>query len=638
MAAQTVDRTVLIPALHNIATRLRIDSVRSTTAAGSGHPTSCCSAADIVAAIFFAEMRFDPNDPQRPDNDRFVMSKGHAAPLLYSAWAEAGAFDRAKLLTLREISSDLEGHPTPRLPFVDVATGSLGQGICVSVGLALNARRIHSDCRTYVLIGDGESAEGSVWEAADVAVHYGLDNLCAITDVNALGQSQPTQWQHDMGQFERRWRAFGWEPIVVDGHDLGALLDAFDRARATKGRPTMLLARTIKGKGIPVVEGKGGWHGKPLKKDEADRAIADLVSQFVKVPQPIDPVALIRKPASMKDRAAPASGGGNDGSEERARVPAPSYGAGASVATREAYGAALVKLGQADSRVVALDGDVENSTYSEKFAEAFPDRFYETYIAEQAMVGTAMGLASRGALAFPSTFACFLTRAYDFIRMACISGLNVKFAGSHAGVSIGEDGPSQMGLEDLAMMRAQPNMTVVYPCDAVSTERLLAAIAYHPGPAYMRTTRPKTPVIYSASEPFEIGGSKVLRHGPNDAVTIVAAGITVYEALEAFDTLKSAGIAVRVIDAYSVQPIDSKTLREAASATGGRVMTVEDHYASGGLGDAVAEALGERGTALRRLAVREVPRSGKAEELLDRYGISANHIVAAVKELVGGSS
>ncbi len=621
------DRSVSIPALHNIATRLRIDSVRATTQAGSGHPSSCCSAAEIVAAIFFAEMRFDPRQPQRPDNDRFVLSKGHAAPILYAAWAEAGLFDRAELLTLREISSNLEGHPTPRLPFVDVATGSLGQGACVAVGLALNARRIRSDYRTYFLIGDGESAEGSVWEGADVASHYGLDNLCGVTDVNALGQSQPTQWQHDMEQYASRWRAFGWEAIVVDGHDLPALLDAFEKAKQTKGRPTMLLARTIKGKGISFIEGKGGWHGKPLKKgEEADRAIKELESQFVKLPQPIDAPSLIAKPAGQPPAETPRQG----------QVPAPSYGPGDAVATREAYGAALVKLGLADDRIVALDADVENSTYSEKFSKQFPERFYETYIAEQAMLGVAMGLASRGAIPFPSTFACFLSRAYDFIRMACISGLNVKLAGSHAGISIGEDGPSQMGLEDIAMMRAQPNMTVVYPSDGVSTERLMEAIAYRHGPAYIRTTRPKTEVLYSATEPFEIGGSKVLRKSERDAVTVVAAGITVYEALKAYEELKAAGLLLRVIDAYSVQPIDARTLREAAHATRGLVVTVEDHYAAGGLGDAVAEALADDGFVVRRLAVREIPRSGKPEQLLDRYGISSSHIVAAVKTMVAG--
>ena len=623
-----VDRTVLIPALHNIATRLRIDSVRPTTEAGSGHPSSCCSAAEIVAAIFFAEMRFDPREPRRPDNDRFVLSKGHAAPILYAAWAEAGAFDRAKLLTLREISSDLEGHPTPRLPFVDVATGSLGQGICVAVGLALNARRIGSDYRTYVLIGDGESAEGSVWEAAEVASHYGLDNLCAVTDVNALGQSQPTRWQHDMEQYARRWRAFGWEAIVVNGHDLNALLDGLAKARETKGRPTMLLARTIKGKGISFIEGRNGWHGRPLKKgEEADRAIKELESQFVKLPQPVDSVSLIAKPAPLVPAPEPTV----------PQIPEPSYAPGEAVATREAYGTALVKLGQADQRVVALDADVENSTYSEKFSKAFPNRFYETYIAEQAMLGAAMGLASRGAIAFPSTFACFLSRACDFIRMACISDLDVKLAGSHAGVSIGEDGPSQMGLEDLAMMRAEPNMTVVYPCDGVSTERLVVAMAYHPGPAYIRTTRPKTPVIYPASERFEIGGSKVLRQSGEDLVTVVAAGITVYEALKAYDRLKTDGVLLRVIDAYSVQPIDARTLRQAARATGGRVIAVEDHYVNGGLGDAVAEALAGDGCVVRRLAVREIPRSGTPQELLDRYAISARHIAAAVKTMVAGA-
>ncbi len=621
-----LDRTVLIPALHNIATQLRIDSVRSTTQAGSGHPSSCCSAADIMAALFFAEMRFDPNDPRRADNDRFVLSKGHAAPLLYSAWAEAGAIDRAKLLTLRELSSDLEGHPTPRLPFVDVATGSLGQGICVAVGLALNARRAGSAYRTYVMIGDGESAEGSVWEAGDVASHYGLDNLCGITDVNALGQSQATQWQHDMDQFARRWAAFGWEPIVVDGHDVSALLDAFARARQTKGRPAMVLARTIKGKGISFIEGRNGWHGRPLKKgEEAERAIKELESQFVQLPKPIDAPSLVQKPAGAPPQAK-ASG--------RPKVAAPEYKLGDAVATREAFGTALVKLGQADTRVVALDGDVENSTYSEKFAKAFPDRFYETYIAEQAMIGAAMGLASQGAIPFPSTFACFLSRAADFIRMACISGLDVKLCGSHAGISIGEDGPSQMGLEDLALMRAEPDMTVVYPCDAVSTERLVEEIAYRRGPAYIRTTRPKTPVIYPSAESFEIGGSKVLRQSGQDVVTVVAAGITVYEALKAYGELKAAGIALRVIDAYSVQPVDVQTLREAARATGGRVIAVEDHYVGGGLGDAVAEALAGGGHVVRRLAVREIPRSGKPEELLDRYGISARHIVAAVKEIV----
>jgi transketolase len=620
----------LLATLHNVATRLRIDSVRSTTEAASGHPSSCCSAAEIVAALFFAEMRFDPAAPRRPDADRFVLSKGHAAPILYAAWAEAGAFDRSRLLELRTIGSDLEGHPTPRLPFVDVATGSLGQGICAGIGIALNARRINSSYRTYVLLGDGESAEGSVWEAANVAAHYRLDNLCAITDVNALGQSGPTMWRHDLEAYARRWRAFGWEAIEVDGHDLQALLDAFARARATSGRPTMILARTIKGKGISFMEGRDGWHGVPLKKgDEVQRALAELEAQVVPVPAGQDDGArLVRRlPAPPPPPEAPAV----------APLAPPAYKMGEQVATREAYGNALVRLGSADPRVVVLDADVKNSTYSLKFEKAFPDRFFQHFIAEQAMLGMAMGLASRGALAFPSTFACFLARAYDFIRMNAISGLNVKIAGSHAGLSIGEDGPSQMGLEDLAMMRAEPNYTVFYPCDAVSTERLVELMARHPGPAYLRTTRPKTPVIYASDETFAVGGSKVLRRSDGDRATIVAAGITVFEALEAFDELGRRGIPVRVIDAYSIQPIDAATLREAAAATGGRIVTVEDHYASGGLGDAVAEALAGTGATVRRLAVADIPRSGKAGELMDRFGISARHIVDAVSSLVAAA-
>jgi transketolase len=621
-----MDRATLLPALKNIATRLRIDSIRSTSEAASGHPTSCCSAADLVAALFFAEMRFDPKDPKHPGADRFVLSKGHAAPLLYAAWAEAEAFDRSELLKLRLISSDLEGHPTPRLPFVDVATGSLGQGICASVGIALNARRIRSDYRTYCLLGDGESAEGSVWEAADVASMDGLDNLCGITDVNGLGQSRPTMWNHDLGQFASRWRAFGWHAIEIDGHDLNAILDAYAEARRTKGKPTMIVARTIKGKGVSFVEGKEGWHGKAFKKgEELDRALAELEKQLVPVPSGVNPPAMIPKPSS---RPAP---------EPSPRTVAPpSYKAGEQVATREAYGTAIAKLGEADQRIVALDADVKNSTFSERFEKAFPDRFYQNFIAEQIMIGSAMGLAARGAIPFPSTFACFLSRAADFVRMAAISNVGVKMAGSHAGVSIGEDGPSQMALEDLAMFRAQPNIAVLYPCDAVSTERLVALMAYHPGPSYMRTSRPKTDVIYSADEVFTIGGLKVLRESANDAATIVAAGVTVFEALKAYNELKAAGTSVRVIDLYSVSPVDAKGLVEAAHATGSHIITVEDHYAAGGIGDAVAEAVGADGIRVHRLAVREIPRSGKPEELLDRYGISSKHIVAAVKSVAMG--
>jgi transketolase len=622
----TIDRASLVPALKNIATRLRIDSVRSTSEAGSGHPTSCMSMADLMAALFFAEMRFDPKDPKNPDSDRFVLSKGHAAPILYSAWAEAGAFDRAELMKLREIGSDLEGHPTPRLPFVDVATGSLGQGICAAIGSALNARRIKSDYRTYVLLGDGESAEGSVWEAADVATLDKLENLCGITDVNALGQSRPTMWEHDMGQFERRWKAFGWHAIVIDGHDITQILDAFAEAKATKGQPTMILARTLKGKGVSFVEGKNGWHGKPFKKgDELDRALAELDKQFVPESEgegAANLAARIPRPAS-KPR----------GVDHPKPVKGPAYTMGELVATREAFGTALAKLADADARVVALDADVKNSTFSDRFEAVAPDRFYQNFIAEQVMVGAAMGLAARGAIPFPSTFACFLSRAADFVRMAAISNVGIKLTGSHAGVSIGEDGPSQMALEDLAMYRAEPNYTVLYPSDAVCAERLLALMAYHPGPAYMRTSRPKTPVIYSNEEEFTIGGLKVLRQSAADVATVIGAGITVFEALKAYDQLLAAGTAIRVIDLYSVQPVDQAALIAAGRATGGRLITVEDHYSAGGIGDAVAQAVADAGLTVHRLAVREIPRSGKPEELVERFGISAAHIIEVVKQI-----
>ena len=608
-----------VSALRNIATRLRIDSVRATTEAGSGHPTTCCSAADITAAVFFSEMRYDPRHPENPDNDRFVLSKGHAAPLLYAAWAEAGIIPRDDVLKLRRFDSDLEGHPTPRLPWVDVATGSLGQGLCAGVGIALNARRIGSDYRTYVLLGDGETAEGSVWEAAQAAAHDALESLCGIIDVNALGQSRPTQWGHNIDAYVVRWRAFGWHVVAIDGHDMDAILSAFDEARSTKGRPTMIVAKTIKGKGVSFVEGKQGWHGKPFKKgEEAERALAELQSQFVPEELPA---------AQPRPRSVP-----RPASKSPAPLGPPSYALGDTVATREAYGTAIARLGASDDRIVALDADVGNSTFSEKFEQQHPKRFFQNYIAEQVMIGASMGLAARGAIPFPSTFACFLTRASDFIRMAAISHSNIKMAGSHAGVSIGEDGPSQMALEDLAMMRAQPNITVLYPCDAVSTDRLVECMAYQSGPAYMRTSRPKTPVIYGPDDTFHVGGLNVLREAGGDTATVVAAGVTVFEALEAHDLLRAQGISIRVIDLYSVQPIDTATLVRCARETKGRLITVEDHYVGGGIGDAVAAAVAGHGFSVHRLAVREIPRSGAPDQLLDYYGISARHIVEAVTE------
>jgi transketolase len=611
-----VDLSAALPALKNVATRLRIDSIRSTTEAGSGHPTTCCSAADIMAVLFFGEMRYLPTDPSQAAADRFILSKGHAAPILYSVWAEAGLFPREELLNLRLFTSDLEGHPTPRLKFVDVATGSLGQGLGAGVGTALNARRIGADYRTYVLMGDGETAEGSVWEAAAMAQFHNLSSLCAIVDVNGLGQSRETQLDHDMDAHRARWQGFGWHAIVIDGHDITQIVQAFDEARATVGKPTVILARTLKGKGVPWVEGKSGWHGKAFKKgEEADKAIAVLEDQIV--PEPAGTKLTIpAPPAAPKVPAA-------------SPVAEPAYKGGDLIATREAYGTAIAKLAKADPRVVALDADVKNSTFSERFEAVEPQRFYQCFIAEQAMLGASMGLAARGAVPFPSTFAAFLTRAGDFVRMAAISHLNIKMAGSHAGVSIGEDGPSQMALEDLAMMAAQPNIAVLYPAEAVSAERLVAAAAAYDGPVYIRTSRPKTPVIYANDEQFPIGGLKVVRRHADDQATIIGAGVTLFEALKAHDELASKGVHVRVVDLYSLQPIDAATLIACGVETG-RLITVEDHYVSGGIGDAVARAVADKGLTVTRLAVSEIPRSGTPDELLDKYGISARHIVSAV--------
>ncbi len=610
--------TVDFQALRATADALRRHSLRATAAAGSGHPTSCLSAADIMAAVFFADLRFDPHAPAHPANDRFVLSKGHAAPLLYAALAEAGALSMEDLTSLRQFSSDLEGHPTPRLPWVGAATGSLGQGLSVGVGMALAGKRLDKlEYRVTVLLGDGEIAEGGVWEAAATASHYALDNLTAIIDVNGMGQSGPTMYAFDVETYCRRFSAFGWHAVAVDGHDLAALVAACKEARVTTGQPTVLVARTLKGKGVSFLEDKPGWHGKPVKGDDLDKALAELPN----------------------GRGATAPAGGHPPAYEvipaarRGKVAAPAYTLGEKVATRVAYGTALAKLGAVDDRIVALDGDTKNSTFAETFLQAHPERYFESYIAEQNMVGAAVGLAACGKIPFASTFAAFLTRAFDHIRMAAISGVAVKYAGSHCGVSIGEDGPSQMGLEDLAMMRAIPDSVVLYPSDAVSSERMVSVMAELPGTTYLRTTRPATPVLYPNDESFPVGGSKLLRSSRNDAVTVVAAGVTVHEALAACETLAAAGLAVRLIDAYSVKPLDAEAILAAARATRNTVLVVEDHYFDGGLGDAVLNAVAVHDVEVHKLAVTGVPRSGTPDELLDACGISARHIAAKVREL-----
>jgi transketolase len=569
-------------------------------------------------------MRYDVANPKSLSNDRFILSKGHAAPILYAAWAEAGAFPVERLKTLRQFGSEIEGHPTPRLPWVEVATGSLGQGLSAGVGMALSGKNLdQAGNRIFVLMGDGEVAEGSVWEAAEIASYYKLDNLIGIVDVNGLGQSQATMYGHDTEVYRKRFESFGFHALAIDGHNMSEVVAALDEAMGVKGKPSVIVAATKKGKGVSFLEDKEGWHGKALKKgEEMERAIAEL--------QPLIDEGSNLKIKSTTGRTArttaPASSDGNV---------VGSFELGQQVATREEYGAALARLGDSNPLVVALDGDTKNSTFSEKFLKAHPDRFFECFIAEQNMVGAAVGLSAMGKIPFASTFACFLTRAYDQIRMGVISQSNLKLCGSHAGVSIGEDGPSQMGLEDLAMMRALTESTVLYPSDAVSTGHAVRLAAELKGIVYIRSTRPKAPVIYGPNEPFEVGRAKVIRQSSNDRITIVGAGVTLFEALGAHDRLKAEGILTRVIDIFSVKPIDEETLK-ASRETGNLILTVEDHSA-GGIGDAIAGAVSQHGIRVHQLAIRDVPRSGKPEELMAAYGIDSKAIVEKVKSLLSAS-
>ncbi|MFZ2053115.1 MAG: transketolase [Candidatus Aminicenantales bacterium] len=601
--------------LRKIAARLRIHSLRMTTQAGSGHPTTCLSMAELAACLFFSEMKYNVRDPEDWGNDEFVLSKGHAAPILWAAYAEAGIIPEAELMDLRKISSPLEGHPTPRMSWVKAATGSLGQGLSVGVGLALAQRLGRSPGRTFVLMGDGECAEGAVWEAANAAVHFGLKNLVAVVDINRLGQSEATMHGHDIAAYARKFKAFGWAVRRVNGHDIPAILAAFDTVREAGG-PAVILARTVKGKGVSFLEDRNGWHGKPLQEKDLQRALQEIG------PAPsIDAGKLVRPPR----KARPPRWDKAFGFERTAYAE--------KTATRLAYGIALQSLAHVNGWVVALDGDVKNSTYAERFFESFPKRSFQSYIAEQNMVGMGMGMSAKGFIPFVATFAAFLSRAHDQVRMAAYSFANLKLCGSHVGVSIGEDGPSQMGLEDLAIFRPIPGCVVLYPSDAFSAEACVEAAARHQGLVYIRTTRPATPLLYSREEKFPIGGSKVLRREKGDAVTAIAAGITVFEALKAWADLQKEKVGLRVIDAYSVQPLDRETIAGEVAETGGRAVVVEDHFPAGGLGEAVAAALA--GSArIRHLCVRDLPRSGKPAELLEAYGISVSHIVRAVKELI----
>src|SRR4051812_4288366 len=602
--------------LRELGQQFRVDSIRCAAAAKSGHPSSGMSAADLMAVLVANHYRFDFENPKRAENDRLIFSKGHASTLLYAIFRAAGAITDEELLRYRQFDSILEGHPTPRIPWVDVATGSLGQGLPIGVGMALAGKYLDRlPYRVWVLHGDSEMAEGSVWEAFEHAAHYELDNLTAILDVNRLGQRGETMVGWNLDIYRDRAQAFGWHTIEIDGHDVDAIESAYAEAEQTKGRPTVVIAHTIKGKGVKAIENQPGWHGKALDNpDDAIEELGGLRNIHVDV----------ARPETADARSFPSG-----------RLELPRYEVGDEVATRKAYGEALAALGSARGDVVAVDGEVSNSTFADLFAKAHPERYFEMYIAEQQMVAAAVGLQARGWNTFASTFAAFFSRAYDFIRMAAISRANLRLVGSHAGVSIGEDGPSQMALEDIASLRAVHSSTVLQPCDANQTAKLVAAMADTEGIVFLRTLRPNTPVIYDADEDFEIGGSRVLRSSVTDDVTVVASGVTVPEAMQAAETLAGEDIGVRVIDLYSIKPIDVEGLHAAAEATG-RIITVEDHYPEGGVGDAVLAALTESGAEARvvKLAVDDMPHSGKPAELLAAFGIDADGIANAARQLI----
>lgn len=612
-----------VQTLKDLANKLRIDSIVATNASKSGHPTSCASMAEIMSVLFFHTMRYKVSTPKDAANDRFILSKGHAAPILYAAWAEAGLFPVSDLTNLRKIDSDLEGHPTPRLNFIDVGTGSLGQGLSVACGMAYVGKYFDkSSYRTFCLLGDGESAEGSVWEALNFASSYNLDNLVVIFDINRLGQSGPTPLQHDMEVYRQRLTAFGLNAIVVDGHDIEELTKAFHEASITKGKPTAILAKTYKGKGFVNIEDAEKWHGTPLN-DKTVKVLEEINGQIRNKKMPINiPKPVLDVPAINITNVHLSS--------------PPNYTLGEKIATRVAYGTALAKIAENNNRVVALDADTKNSTYSDKIKVKYPERHIECFIAEQNMVGIAIGAACRDrTIAFVSTFATFFTRAFDQIRMGAISQTNVNFVGSHCGISIGEDGPSQMGLEDIALFRSIPGSTVFYPADAVSCERSIELAANTKGICFIRTSRPATAIIYKNEEVFEIGKAKVIKSSPSDKVLVIGAGVTLYEALNAAEDLEKSGINVRVIDPFTIKPLDAATIIKNAKECGGKIITVEDHYAEGGLGEAVLSAVAEeRDIVVRKLAVTDIPRSGPANVLLDLFGISAKNVVAAVKKFV----
>ena len=616
----TVTETVSTTDLEfarQLGQQLRVDSIRCSTAAGSGHPTSSMSAADLIAVLVTRHLEYDWSRPKDPNNDHLIYSKGHASPLCYAMFKAVGAISDAEMMTFRKFGSRMQGHPTPALPWVDVATGSLGQGLPIGVGVALAGKNLDKlPYHVWVLCGDSELAEGSIWEALDKAGYYGLSNLTAIFDVNRLGQRGETEYGWNLDVYRRRVESFGCQPIVIDGHDIPSIDHAYGEALSNTGKPTVVIAKTVKGKGFSEIENKDGWHGKVLPPDMAERAIKELGG-----------IRHLKVKTQKPERSAPPK-------RPAAVEPVlPTYKKDDKVATRKAYGDALLALGSLPD-VVVMDGEVSNSTHSDEFAKAYPGRFFEIFIAEQQLVATAVGMSVRGYKPFASTFAAFFSRAYDFIRMAGISQANLRLCGSHAGVEIGQDGPSQMALEDLASLRAIHSSTVLYPCDPNQTAKLTRIMADTPGIVFMRTTRGAYPTIYGPGETFKVGGSKVVRQSAKDKVTLIGAGVTLHNCLAAADALAAKNIPARVIDLYSVKPVDVRTLREAARVTKGRFVIVEDHYPEGGIGAAVLEALAaDPAPRVIHLAVKGLPGSGKPEELMNAAGISSRHIVAAATKL-----
>jgi transketolase len=605
---------VSLKELGDIATLLRRDVLEMTSSAGSGHPTSCLSAADILAVLYFHEMAYDAHNPDNLDNDEFILSKGHAAPLLYAALERAGCIQE-NLLDLRKISSHLEGHPVPAsLRWAKVASGSLGQGLGVGVGMALANQLQRRSSRTYVLLGDSECAEGSVWEAAELASYYQLSNLCAIVDVNKLGQRGETMLAYDLPSYKKRFESFGWSAIVIDGHNTTALVKAFDKARASK-HPFVILAKTIKGKGIPFLEGKEGWHGRALTHEELAKALSSLK-------QPMMPSFEIKRPALGKARVS---------KEVHARPTTTDIEA---CSTREAYGIALAKLAAYNPLILALDAEVSNSTFAEKVKSRTPSQFIECFIAEQNMISMALGLSKKNHIVFASTFAAFLTRAHDQLRMAALSSPSLVVCGSHCGVSIGEDGGSQMGLEDIALFRSLPKSIVLYPSDAVSTEKLVQLASSLNALVYIRTTRSKTPLVYKDKDTFALNDFKVVKQSQHDSAVLVGAGITLHESLKAYEKLKSQGTSTAVVDCYCLKPFPAEKFLEFVRLHGSRIVVTEDHYNEGGMGEMIASLCTNNSIKVTRLAVNEIPHSGTKDQLLAAQGINADSIAGAVKQLI----